>query len=215
MAETHGGRRECDRPQHYARRCAAHDRGRVAELAVLLDWTECRDLDDKTVRGSRTILRTNDARERFSARGRAIETGDDDRTGAGRVAASRAKLPRSVSGQDRQLIGHESQSAARGCDRKSAIGVRHFARRGGVRNADCVQQRRQSPARAIYRAPPGNRVAHGVGRLARERVATFHFRKFAREHSRGSNRCGIGVAVRAARAKNGGKFPSVQSRYWR
>src|SRR5437870_1288661 len=47
-----------------------------------------------------------DARRWFSARGRAIKTGNDAGTGARRVAVARSKLPHSVSRQDRQLIDH-------------------------------------------------------------------------------------------------------------
>src|SRR5216110_2609764 len=43
-------------------------------------------------------LRKNDARQRFPARSWAIETENDDRTGAGRNAAARAKLPQAISG---------------------------------------------------------------------------------------------------------------------
>src|SRR6266699_3169176 len=143
---------------------------------------------------------------RFSARGRAIKSGNDDRTGAGRDAAARAKLPQAISRQDRQLIGHDSQNAARRCRWKSAAGVRHFARGSGVRIAHCVQQRCKSLARALHRPSARDRVAHGAGGVARECVATFHFRKFARKRFRGSNRCRIGVAVGSARPENGGEL---------
>src|SRR5207302_11432089 len=45
LAETDGRTPECDRPQHYARWRAAHDRWRGDEPTVFLDRTECRGLD--------------------------------------------------------------------------------------------------------------------------------------------------------------------------
>jgi len=70
---------------------------RIAKLAVFLDRTERGDLDHETVRDSRILVRTNDARHRFSACDRAIETRYDIETGAGRVAIARSKLPHAIS----------------------------------------------------------------------------------------------------------------------
>src|SRR4029077_3189371 len=107
-AEANGRRSECDWPRHYPRRRAAHDRRHLAEPAVLLGRTERRGLDDEAVHGSRIVTRTSDARGRLSARDRAVETGDDDRTGAGRAAVARTKLSCAKLGQDRQLISDDA-----------------------------------------------------------------------------------------------------------
>ncbi len=83
----------------------------------------------------------------FPARRRTIETGNDPGTGAGGIAAARTKLPRAISGQDRQLIGHDAQNSARGCDGKFAAGLCHLARGGGICLVDRMQQCRESITR--------------------------------------------------------------------
>ena len=71
-----------------------------------------------------------------------------------------------------------------------------------IRFADRVQQRRQSVARSVQRTAPRNFTAHGVGRDARERAATFCFRKRADQFARGNLRRVARVEIGAAGAED-------------
>ena len=82
----------------------------------------------------------------------------------------------------------------------------------GVRFAHRVQQRGESAPGSVQRTAPRDFAAAGVGRDARQRAATFCFRKRADQFAGGNSRRGPGVAVGAARAETGGELSPDRSR---
>src|SRR5439155_18907593 len=82
-----------------------------------------------------------------------------------------------------------------------AARVRDSANAGRFRFAPRLWQRSESAAGALQRTAPRDFAPAGVGRDARQRPATFCFRKRAHQSAGRSSRRGPGVATGAARAE--------------
>ena len=197
---------------HHARWGVAYDCRSDPEAARVLGRPERRYLDDEAIRDPGFFARTDDARHRFSARGRALETGRDDRPGEGRTTVAREQLPRAISGEDRRAVGHHSENVAGRCDGKSPARIRHVACGGHVRLAHRLQQCCQSPARAVHRQTPRDFTPHRARSQPRECAPALCFRKRAHELARRNCRRSARVAIRAASPETRSQLPADRAR---